>query len=87
MEHATEILVIITSSVLVVFLLLGITSLIAFLVLLKRLGRLVHKAENAAEAVESFSAAARNLAQSVTVSSMVGSFVKSFVSRSGKKEK
>ena len=87
MEHATEILVIITSSVLVIFLLLGIVSLITLLVVLKKLSQLIHKAENAAEAIESFSATARTLAQSVTISSMVGSFVKSFVARNGKKGK
>lgn len=81
MEQATEILVIITSSVLVIFLLLAITSLIVFLVLLKRLSALMHRAEGAAQALEEFASAAKKLAESVTFSGLVGSFVKSFVNR------
>lgn len=81
MEQATEILVVITSSVLVVFLLLAITSLIAFLALLKRLNVLMHRAEDAAQAVEGFAAAVKKLVESVTFSGLVGSFIKSFVNR------
>lgn len=81
MEQATEILVIITSSVLVVFLLLAIASLIAFLVLLKRLSALMRRAEGAAQAFEEFGAAAKNLAQSVTFTGLIGSLVKHVTKR------
>lgn len=52
MDEATEILVIITSSVLIAFLLLGITLLLQFIFLVRKIKKLIQKAENVAETVE-----------------------------------
>jgi len=53
METATEILVIITSSVLVLFLLVAIFATILFIKLLNQLKRLADRAESVVDAVES----------------------------------
>lgn len=55
MDDATQILVIITSSVLIIFLLLFIILLLQFIFLIRRIKRLLHKAENVAETVEAVS--------------------------------
>lgn len=57
MENATEILVIITSSVLVICLLLIIIVTIQVMLFLKKIKHLVHKAENVAGTVENISSA------------------------------
>lgn len=79
-----EILVIITSSALVVFLLLAIASLIAFLVVLKRISALIHRAEGAAKAFEELGEAAKHLAQTASFTGLLGSVVRHFVKRNKK---
>jgi biopolymer transport protein ExbB/TolQ len=54
MDTATQILVIINSSVLIIFLLVGIYALVVGIKLMNKLRRLADKAESVAEAVESF---------------------------------
>lgn len=64
MEQATEILVIITSSVLVIFLLISIFLLIQIIAVIKRIKHLAERAETVADSVESIGAAFQEAAQS-----------------------
>jgi hypothetical protein len=63
MDDATQILVIINSAILTIFLLVGIYLMIQALGTVRRVKKLVARAENAAEAVEAASEALRSAAK------------------------
>lgn len=79
MDNATEILVIITSSVLVVFLLLAIAAVIQLMIVLGKIKRLAAKAEDVANAVESAADAFQNTVTPIRFGSLLGNFAKTFV--------
>ena len=64
MEQATEILVIITSSVLIIFLLATLFLIIQIIAVIKRIKHLTERAETVADSVESIGAAFQEAAQS-----------------------
>lgn len=64
MEQATELLVIITSSVLIVFLLASIFLIAQILLVVRHIKHLAEKAETVADSVESIGAAFQEAAQS-----------------------
>lgn len=73
-----EILVIITSSVLVVFLLLAIAVVIQLMLILRKIKRLAAKAENVAEAVESATDAFHSTITPIRIGRILGNFAKQF---------
>jgi len=87
MDEATEILVIITSSVLIAFLLLGITLLLQFIFLLRKIKKLVHKAESVAETVEAVSETLGKAAIPAAFGKIIGSFIASATKAQSKRRK
>lgn len=80
MEQATEILVFITSSVLVLFLLLSIFLVIQVLLVIRHVRRLAARAETVADSVESigvaFSEAAKSRKTLKTLEKLMSTLVK-----------
>jgi biopolymer transport protein ExbB/TolQ len=71
MEQAAEILVIITSSVLVLFLLVSIFLLAQIIIVVKHLKRLAERAETVADSVESIGAAFQDAAKTRKVLKLI----------------
>jgi hypothetical protein len=87
MDEATEILVIITSSVLILFLLLGILAAIQFLLLLKKVKKLVQKAENVTVTVEVIGDTFRKASTTVGIGSIISNIANSFSKASNSKRR
>lgn len=75
METATEILVIITSSVLVLFLLLAIVGAVQLILLVRQIRHIIKRAESVAETVEAASEAFGKAAVPAAIGKVVGSFL------------
>lgn len=87
MNEAAEILVIITSSVLILFLLLAIILLTQFIFLIRRIKKLIHKAENMADAVEAIGETLSKASFSAGLANVVGSFIGSLSKAKNKRGK
>lgn len=81
MEQAAEILVIITSSVLVVFLLLSIFLTIQVLLVVKHIKHLAERAETVADSVESMGAAFQEAAKSRRTLKMIEKIINTLTKR------
>lgn len=87
METATEILVIITSSVLVIFLIGAIFAVVLLIKLINKLRRLADKAESVVEAVESIGDAVKMANSPLRFSRMAQNFADIFKQAKSKKGK
>lgn len=79
MESANEILVILLSSFLALFLLLGITLLVILIKLAKTISRVVEKAEDAVESVEAATIAFKKVAGPVATGKFLINFIESIL--------
>lgn len=86
-ESATEILVIITSSVLVIFLIGAIFATVLFVKVLNKLKRLADKAESVVDAVESIGDAVKMANSPFRFGRLVQSFAETFKQAKTKKRK
>ena len=86
MDNATQILVIITSSVLILFLLFAITLLFQFIFLMRRIKHLIQKAESVADTVEAVSETFGKAAVPAAVGKVLGNFL-STLAKQGKRGK
>lgn len=87
MDEATEILVIITSSVLVVFLLLAIFGAIQFILVMRKVKKLVKKAENVTDTVESMGETIKTAQATIGISSIVTALINSITKATGTKRR
>lgn len=87
METATEILVIITSSVLVIFLIGAIFAVVLLIKLINKLRRLADKAESVVDAVESIGDAVKMANSPLRFSRMAQNFADIFKQAKSKKGK
>lgn len=87
METATEILVIITSSVLVIFLIGAIFAVALLIKLLNKLKRLADKAESVVDAVESIGEAAKMANSPFRFTRLMQTFADTFKQAKSKKGK
>ncbi len=75
METATEILVIITSSVLVLFLLLAIVGVVQLILLVRQIKHIIKRAESVADTVEAVSETFGKAAAPAAVGKIIGNFL------------
>jgi hypothetical protein len=81
MDTATQILVIITSSVLIIFLLASIFLTIQVIAVVKRLKHLAERAETVADSVESIGAAFQEAAKSRKILKLIEKFAATITSK------
>lgn len=87
MENATEILVIITSSVLIIFLVGAIFAIVLLVKLLNKLKRLADKAESVVDAVESIGEAVKMANSPFRFTRIMQTFAETFKQAKTKKGK
>jgi 1,4-dihydroxy-2-naphthoate octaprenyltransferase len=87
MEQAAEYLVVINSVVLIMFLIVGLVVLTQIFLLLRHVRKLIEKAEDAADTIESVGEAFRNAAVPLSLGRFVGNAMNAFMkdSKRGKK--
>jgi biopolymer transport protein ExbB/TolQ len=75
MDTATQILVIITSSVLIVFLIFSIVTLVYFIKLIKQLRRVTEHAENVVDSVEAAASTMQRAASPLAFLKLISNIV------------
>lgn len=87
MDEATQILVIITSSVLILFLLLAMFGAVQFILLMRKVKKLVQKAENVTDTVESIGETIKAAQATIGISSVVTALINSITKATGTKRR
>ncbi len=75
MDTATEVLVIILSVTLTIFLIIAIVAFVYIIKLMKQVGRITERAENVADSVEAAAAAFERTASPLAILKIIGNIV------------